>query len=75
MSTCYPSQNKDRWEPGINGLLAYGGFTVAQLGPQNYLMVTFLVSEYIIGIEIFVVDISPTLVSWPVESELFVNEK
>lgn len=61
--------------PVLSGLLACVGFTVAPVGPQTYLMAIFLFSECIIGIDVLVVGTNLTLVSWPVESELFADEK
>ena len=51
-------------------LLVSVGFTVAPLGPQTHSMVIFLVSEYIIGIDIMIVGTSPTLVPWHVALQL-----
>lgn len=73
----------------INGLLAYVEFAVAALGPQTHLVVVFSVSEYITGRHIWnlvfsiseyiigrhILESSPMLVPWHVDSELFVDEK
>lgn len=73
----------------INGLLAYVEFRVAALGPQTHLVVVFSVSEYITGRHIWnlvfsvseyiirrhILESSPMLVPWHVDSELFVDEK
>ena len=48
----------------LDRLLVSVGFTVAPLGPQNHSMVIFLVSEYVIGIDITIVGTSPMLVPW-----------
>lgn len=48
--------------PALNGLLAYVGFTVAPLGPQTNPVVIFLVSGYIMEIDILIVGTSPILV-------------
>ena len=50
----------------LDRLLVSVGFTVAPLCPQTHSMVIFLVSEYIIGIDITIVGTSPILVPWHV---------